>query len=94
MEKKIGRTPKPSTYTSVNTLDSYLNTEVGRRMFYSGGIKITKKEVIGELADYCGVGWENMNRIKRNLVTPSLPVALRIAEYFGVKVEEIFKIKE
>lgn len=81
------------TYKVKNSLDNLLNLEVGKRMFYNGGIKVTKKQVIGELAEYCGVGWENMNRIKRNIVTPSLPVALRIAEYFGKKVEEIFEIK-
>jgi DNA-binding XRE family transcriptional regulator len=81
------------TYKVKNSLDNLLNLEVGKRMFYNGGIKVTKKKVIGELAEYCGVGWENMNRIKRNLVTPSLPVALRIAEYFDKKVEEIFEIK-
>lgn len=94
MEKKIGRPKGAGTYNAKNSLDSYLNREVGKRMLSNGGIKVNKKRIIEEVANYCGVGWESVSRVKRNLVTPSLPVALKMAEYFGVKVEDIFEIDE
>lgn len=79
-------------YNVVNCLDSYLNIEIGTRMANNGGIKVLKTDLIAEIAEYCGVGWENINRIKRNLSQPSLAVAIKIAEFFEVNVEDIFKI--
>lgn len=79
-------------YEVKNNLDNYLNREVGNRMATNGGIRVMKTDIIQEVADYCGVGWENISRIKRNLSQPSLAVALKIAKYFDVKVEDIFKI--
>ncbi len=81
-----------SQFTVVNNLDNYLNKEVGKRMSTNGGEKVLKTDVIGEVAEFCGVGWENINRVKRGIVTPSLTVALRIAKYFNVNVEDIFEI--
>lgn len=79
-------------YSVSNVLDSYINREVGSRMVANGGIKVLKADIIAEIAEFSGVGWENINRVKRNIVTPSLPVALKIAKYFKVNVEDIFKI--
>lgn len=79
-------------YSVVSNLDAFINKEVGKRMMSNGGIKVLKSDIIAEIAEYAGVGWENINRVKRNMVTPSLPVAMKIAEYFNVKVEDIFKI--
>lgn len=79
-------------YNVTNCLDSYLNREVGNRMVSNGGIKVLKTDLIAEVAEHCGVGWENINRIKRNLSQPSLAVAIKIAEFFEVYVEDIFKI--
>lgn len=94
MEKKIGRPTGAGTFTAKNSLDNYINREVGKRMVANGGIRVNKKHIIEEVANYCGIGWETANRVKRNLATPSLPVALKMAEYFGVKVEDIFEIDE
>lgn len=78
-------------YKVENKLDLFINREIGRRMMGSG-IKVTKSHIINEVAIYCGVGKDNINRIKRNISQPSLAVSLKIAEYFNVKVEDIFKI--
>lgn len=80
-----------SIYKVQNNLDAYINKEIGKRMANSG-VKVKKSDIIGEIAVHCDVVWENINRVKRGMVTPSLPVALKIAEYFNVKVEDIFKI--
>jgi DNA-binding XRE family transcriptional regulator len=79
-------------YTVESNLDSYINREVAKRTLSNGGKKVLKKDIIAELADYCGLTWEGMNRIKRELSLPSLPVALKIAEYFNESVENIFKL--
>lgn len=79
------------SYNVVNNLDTFIIREVGKRMANSG-IKIRKTDIINEIANHCGVGYENINRIKRNISQPSLAVALKIAEYFNVTVEDIFKI--
>lgn len=81
-------------YSVESYLDNFINKEVGRRMANNGGIRVLKSDIIAEIASHAGVGWEGINRIKRGLATPSLPVALKIAEYFNVKVEDIFRILE
>lgn len=78
-------------YNITNNLDSFIIREVGSRMAKTG-IKVNKKDIMNEIANYCGVGFENINRIKRGISQPSLGVALKMAEYFGEKVEDIFEI--
>lgn len=83
---------KETSYSIENTLDNFINREIGKRMMSNGGVKVNKADIIAEIAEYAEVGWENVNRVKRGIVTPSLPVALKIAEYFNVSVHDIFKI--
>lgn len=78
-------------YKVENNLDEYITKEVGKRMAKTG-IKVLQVDIMNEIADYCGVGFENIKRIKRNVSQPSLGVALKIADYFDEKVENIFKI--
>lgn len=85
---------KEFDYKVVNTLDNFINKEIGKRMSSNGGIKVRKGDIISELAEYSGVSWENINRVKRGIVTPSLHVTLKIANYFNASVEDIFKIEE
>lgn len=82
---------RKSNHVIVNNLDSLINIEIGKRMS-ANGVKVLKAEVVAEIAEYANVGWDNINMIKRGTVTPSLPVAMKIAEYFNLKVEDVFKI--
>lgn len=82
----------PLPYDVTNELDSFINREVGKRMANNGGIRVNKADIIAEIASHACVGWENINRIKRGLSQPSIGVALKIADYFNSKVEDIFKI--
>lgn len=82
---------KKNNFKVINNLDNLINKEIGKRMSENGE-NVLKSDIIQEIANYCNVGWENINRVKRGIVTPSLPVALKIAEFFNVKVEDIFKI--
>ena len=79
-------------YKVSNVLDNHINREVGKRMAVNGGIRVLKNDIIGEIAKYCEVKPDAIKRVKRGIMTPSLPLALKIAEYFSVKVEDIFKI--
>lgn len=78
-------------YDVRNNLDEYLTRELGSRMAKTGN-KIYKEHIMAEVGEHAGVGVENIKRINRNVAQPSLGVALKIADFFNVKVEDIFKI--
>jgi putative transcriptional regulator len=44
----------------------------------------------GQLADAMGVSRQTINSIENERYTPSLPLAIALAQYFGVPVEEMF----
>ena len=44
----------------------------------------------GELAAAVGVSRQTINSIEQERYTPSLPLALTLARYFGTSVEEMF----
>ena len=83
---------KESNHVVINNLDSLINREIGRRMA-TNGIKVLKSDIIAEIAETSDVGWDNINMIKRGMVTPSLPVAIKIARYFDLAVEDVFKLQ-
>ncbi len=47
-----------------------------------------------ELAAAVGVTRKTINTIENGVYTPSTALALRLARYFGVPVEEIFRLPE
>ena len=44
----------------------------------------------GQLAEAMGVSRQTINSIENERYIPSLPLALALARYFGVTVEEMF----
>jgi len=44
----------------------------------------------GELAEAMGVSRQTINSIENERYMPSLPLAIALARYFGVPVEEMF----
>ena len=44
----------------------------------------------GQLAQAMGVSRQTINSIENDRYTPSLPLAMALARYFGVMVEEMF----
>ena len=44
----------------------------------------------GQLAEAMGVSRQTINSIENDRYTPSLPLAMALARYFGVPVEEMF----
>ena len=44
----------------------------------------------GELAEALGVSRQTINSIEQERYTPSLPLAMALARFFGATVEELF----
>jgi putative transcriptional regulator len=44
----------------------------------------------GQLAEAMGVSRQTINSIENERYTPSLPLAMALARFFGVTVEEMF----
>jgi putative transcriptional regulator len=53
-------------------------------------LRIEKGLAQGELAEAMGVSRQTINSIENERYTLSLPLALALARYFGVPVEEMF----
>lgn len=47
-----------------------------------------------ELAAAVGVTRKTINTIENGIYTPSTVLAIRLARYFGITVEELFQLKE
>lgn len=81
------------SYDLENNLRLFIIKEVGRRMMNNED-NVMKKDVMNDLAKYCEVGFQNIKSIDREVSKPSLLIALKIAEYFKVNVEDIFKLRK
>lgn len=57
---------------------------------YRRGIKLTQQD----LAKAMGVSRQTIISIERGKYVPSLPLALKIAAYFGCSTDEMFKLEE
>ena len=57
-------------------------------------MRMQKNLAQGRLAEAMGVSRQTINSIENERYTPSLPLAMALARYFGVTVEEMFDDKE
>jgi putative transcriptional regulator len=48
----------------------------------------------GRLAEKLGVSRQTINAVETGRYTPSLPLAIALARYFGKPVEEVFRVGE
>ena len=53
-------------------------------------LRIQRGLAQGQLAEAMGVSRQTINSIENERYTPSLPLALALARYFGITVEEMF----
>lgn len=89
----MARIPLP--YKTTNDLTRFLLLEQARRVTNMGGeYRPSMKDLEEEMAQYCHVKQDTINLIRRNRNQPSLQVAMKIAEFLGSSVEEIFKITD
>ena len=52
--------------------------------------RMRKNLAQGQLAEAMGVSRQTINSIENERYTPSLPLAISLARYFGITVEEMF----
>lgn len=53
-------------------------------------LRLERKLSQGSLAEALGVSRQTINSIEANRYTPSLPLAIALARFFGRPVEEVF----
>ena len=53
-------------------------------------LRMQKDLAQGQLAEAMGVSRQTINSIENERYTPSLPLAISLARFFGVTVEEMF----
>ena len=53
-------------------------------------LRVRRNLAQGQLAEAMGVSRQTINSIENERYTPSLPLALALARFFGVTVEEMF----
>jgi putative transcriptional regulator len=53
-------------------------------------LRVQKDLAQGQLAEAMAVSRQTINSIENERYTPSLPLALALARFFGVTVEEMF----
>jgi putative transcriptional regulator len=53
-------------------------------------LRLDRSLAQGQLAQAMGVSRQTINSIENDRYTPSLPLAMALARYFGVTVEEMF----
>lgn len=53
-------------------------------------LRVQKDLAQGQLAEAMGVSRQTINSIEKERYTPSLPLALALARFFGVTVEDMF----
>ncbi|MGG1263795.1 helix-turn-helix transcriptional regulator [Brevibacillus laterosporus] len=82
----------PLSYKTENNLANLFTRLQARRIAEKGGIKVNMADIDKEVADYCGVSNHTIHLIKQQVNQPSLPVAMRLAKFFGLTVEDIFKL--
>ena len=57
-------------------------------------LRIARKLSQQQLAEAMDVSRQTINSIEKERYTPSLPLAIALARYFGTYVEEIFHVDE
>ena len=50
-----------------------------------------KNATQAELAEYCAVSQCMISKIARDIMTPSVPLLVRIASFFGCSVDELLR---
>jgi DNA-binding XRE family transcriptional regulator len=78
-------------YKTVTKLDDYIN-KYKEQVSREQNRDITISEVMEEIANHADISWNTIKQMKYNVIQPSLAVALRIADFFNVKAEDIWTV--
>jgi DNA-binding XRE family transcriptional regulator len=87
--KKVGRKPKGNEkFILKSKLKDFIQHELESRR--EVGYKVLLDDLYEEIADFSGISAITVYMFRQEKIKPSLAVSMRIAEYFNVKVEEIW----
>ncbi|ALA07294.1 putative DNA-binding protein [Brevibacillus phage SecTim467] len=87
----MARLPLP--YKTNNELTRFLMMEQARRVTnVYGSSRPSLLDLETELAEYCSVQPDTINLMRRNKTQPSLPTAIKVCEWLGVAVEDVFRL--
>lgn len=78
-------------YSTENNIRELITKRQGELMAQTGESH-SQKDIMIHLADACEVSLESIKSIMKQNSQPSLPLAMAIADYFNVSIEEIFKL--
>ncbi len=56
-------------------------------------IRLEKEKSILDVEKETGLAHQNISRWERNLVMPSIDACVKLAEYYGVSIEELIGLK-
>jgi len=79
------------TLITISYLDEAIK-KYQRDVFLKTNEEITIQEILEQIGEVAEVSWGTVKQIKNNVILPSLPVAIKIAEFFGVSVEDLWKV--
>lgn len=79
-------------YGIENKLTEFISKQRGKKITELG-VNVMVSEIEQEIANYCSISLNGIKAIKLKKTTPSLPLALKIAEYFNVNITDIFKLE-
>ncbi|QNR70479.1 hypothetical protein IAQ67_28635 (plasmid) [Paenibacillus peoriae] len=80
------------TYTTVNNLGERIQKMQRDHILRSRGETILIGKILEDIGKYCGVGSDAIDKVKMHINQPSLPLAMKIAEYFKCRPDEIFTL--
>lgn len=80
-------------YRAVTKLDFFIK-EHAKKVSIEREKPITIREVMDELGEFADISWQTVKQIKNKDMQPSIAVALLIAQFFNVKVEDIWTVEE
>jgi transcriptional regulator with XRE-family HTH domain len=79
-------------YMTKNNLKHYMGIMLSKRMLQEGGERTTVSQLVREMAEYCDLSTDYINGLRQNMGQPSVAVALKICEFIGCSVEEMFQL--
>lgn len=81
----------PLPYTVRNNLQKFLKIEQARRTLQTGE-KVNLIEIEKEVGEHCSLTRDAIFSIKRGTSIASLPVAFKLADFFGTTIEQLFVV--
>ena len=80
------------TYTTVNNLGERILQMQKDYILKTSGDTILIGEILKEIGKHCGVSADAIDKVKMHINQPSLPLALKICEYFKCRPDDIFTL--